>query len=295
MTKKLTFQNFADLALSRNHLLLNISDPITPSNGSLTIHCNTCNETFTSTARSYKNSRKTGCTNCKKINTSLFWTGRSRAPLIHVPFSDPKEKVLENKPVKKKSKNILLKIAKAIYFIQEDFKNIKNKEDLVIYLTNNPNSYNNFILDKLQNEHLLLPSTVKERHHIIPKHAGGLDDPWNLIYLSSTDHVKAHELRAEVYKETGDLLCINMRNKNGLSAEEALLMRIKASHKASRDNKTGFNSSVQQSINGKKGGKVQTLNKIAKYREKLSTPVREGLSNGLRFEHQIAKAIYFIL
>jgi hypothetical protein len=43
-----------------------------------------------------------------------------------------------------------------------------------------------------------------ERHHILPKHAGGTDDLNNLILLTPTEHLIAHWVRWEVYKENFD-------------------------------------------------------------------------------------------
>ena len=40
-------------------------------------------------------------------------------------------------------------------------------------------------------------------HHIKPKHAGGTDDPSNLLKCNIAMHAFLHELR---YKETGDIL-----------------------------------------------------------------------------------------
>jgi len=33
---------------------------------------------------------------------------------------------------------------------------------------------------------------MKHKHHIIPKHMGGTDEPSNLVYLSVKDHAEAH-------------------------------------------------------------------------------------------------------
>lgn len=38
------------------------------------------------------------------------------------------------------------------------------------------------------------------RHHIIPKHAGGTDDPENLVYLTVEQHAEAHK---KLYEEHG--------------------------------------------------------------------------------------------
>jgi hypothetical protein len=41
---------------------------------------------------------------------------------------------------------------------------------------------------------------MKHKHHIIPKHIGGTDDPSNLIELSVEEHAEAHHV---LYKESG--------------------------------------------------------------------------------------------
>lgn len=37
-------------------------------------------------------------------------------------------------------------------------------------------------------------TTIKHKHHIIPKHAGGSDDPSNLVELTIEEHAEAHRL-----------------------------------------------------------------------------------------------------
>jgi hypothetical protein len=39
----------------------------------------------------------------------------------------------------------------------------------------------------------------KHKHHIIPKHAGGTDDPLNLIELTIEEHAEAHRILYETY------------------------------------------------------------------------------------------------
>lgn len=43
---------------------------------------------------------------------------------------------------------------------------------------------------------------IKHKHHIIPKHAGGTDDPENLVELSITEHAEAHR---KLYEQHGRL------------------------------------------------------------------------------------------
>ena len=41
---------------------------------------------------------------------------------------------------------------------------------------------------------------MSHKHHIIPKHAGGTDDPSNLVELSVDDHAEAHKV---LYEQCG--------------------------------------------------------------------------------------------
>ena len=44
----------------------------------------------------------------------------------------------------------------------------------------------------------------KHKHHIIPKHMGGTDDPNNIIELSVSDHAEAHRILFEKYGKKED-------------------------------------------------------------------------------------------
>ena len=48
--------------------------------------------------------------------------------------------------------------------------------------------------------------TVYHRHHIVPKHAGGTDDPSNLIQVTVEQHAELHFTRYLEYGELGDWL-----------------------------------------------------------------------------------------
>lgn len=45
---------------------------------------------------------------------------------------------------------------------------------------------------------------MKHKHHIIPRHAGGTDDPSNLIELTVEEHANAHRLLYEQYGRIQD-------------------------------------------------------------------------------------------
>jgi hypothetical protein len=45
---------------------------------------------------------------------------------------------------------------------------------------------------------------IKHKHHIIPRHAGGTDDPSNLIELTIEEHAEAHRILYEKYGRDED-------------------------------------------------------------------------------------------
>ncbi len=45
-----------------------------------------------------------------------------------------------------------------------------------------------------------MSKTIYHRHHIIPRHAGGTDDPSNIVELTIEEHAEAHRL---LYEEHG--------------------------------------------------------------------------------------------
>lgn len=70
MTQKLDRTHFENLALERNHNLLEVTNEESIRKGDLKLYCNTCNKCFETSAASYKNAKKTGCTSCKRIKAS---------------------------------------------------------------------------------------------------------------------------------------------------------------------------------------------------------------------------------
>ena len=65
---------------------------------------------------------------------------------------------------------------------------------------------------------------MSHKHHIIPRHAGGTDDPSNLIELSVFDHAEAHRILYEEYGRWQDYVAWQGLAK--LSPKEELV-RIK--------------------------------------------------------------------
>lgn len=72
MSKKLTKADIESLALARNHVLItpNFEEVYKNVKSTLAFKCLTCQSTFECTVHSYKNAKKTGCPECKKVKAS---------------------------------------------------------------------------------------------------------------------------------------------------------------------------------------------------------------------------------
>lgn len=78
MSNKLTFNDINKIASERNHILLtkDLEKNYKDINSLIELNCLTCNTMFKTTLRSYKNAKKTGCPNCKKIIVSNTHKGK---------------------------------------------------------------------------------------------------------------------------------------------------------------------------------------------------------------------------
>jgi hypothetical protein len=55
---------------------------------------------------------------------------------------------------------------------------------------------------------------MKHKHHIVPRHMGGTDDPSNLIELTVEEHAEAHRKLWEQYGTYQRLLCLERFRRN---------------------------------------------------------------------------------
>jgi len=71
----------------------------------------------------------------------------------------------------------------------------------------------------------------KHKHHIIPKHMGGSNDPSNLIELTVEQHAQAHLELYEKYGKWQDLIAFKMLSGQITTNEEGRLEAIREMHK----------------------------------------------------------------
>jgi len=66
-------------------------------------------------------------------------------------------------------------------------------------------------------------------HHIIPKHAGGTNDPSNLVELTIEEHAEAHRVLYEKYGRWQDKLAMNGLNGD-MTTEQLRIERVRQAH-----------------------------------------------------------------
>jgi hypothetical protein len=78
---------------------------------------------------------------------------------------------------------------------------------------------------------------IKHKHHIIPKHAGGTDDPSNIVELTIEEHAEAHRLLYEQYGRWQDKVA--WQGLLGLISHEEILLEMYASRKGENNHMWG--------------------------------------------------------
>ena len=117
---------------------------------------------------------------------------------------------------------------------------------------------------------------MKHKHHVIPKHMGGSDDPSNIIELSIEEHAEVHKKLYEQYGKKEDLCAWK-----GLSGQWSLLqvynyLRTGIPHTEETKKKISV---------AKKGSKL-TLD----HRQKISKSLR-GKKNSQSQKDKVSKAL----
>lgn len=94
---------------------------------------------------------------------------------------------------------------------------------------------------------------MKHKHHIIPKHDGGTDDPENIIYLSIEDHAEAHR---ELYEKNGKIEdYLAWKGLSGIIGKDEILKILMEENGRrnginSRDKKIGIHDPVYNKSEG---------------------------------------------
>lgn len=132
---------------------------------------------------------------------------------------------------------------------------------------------------------------MKHKHHIIPRHMGGSDDPSNLVELSVEEHSQAHLKLYEQHGKKEDLCAYYMLSGRSQDPEFKKMVcslggNALAKKRKESGEKWGFSLMNpddlfhMQSNNGKKQGKKNTNSGHIQKIQKLSDPVAAGKKGG---------------
>lgn len=125
-----------------------------------------------------------------------------------------------------------------------------------------------------------------EKHHIIPKHAGGKLGP--IVYCSFTNHTLAHFYRFLVYKERGDLVAYKMRLNQKIYGKERCFLAVEKNKQL----KILFWSSDWQKRQGKKGGLIGGSKKtLLQINARKRVGLKYGSKVGMRNQSTLLKKV----
>jgi hypothetical protein len=123
--------------------------------------------------------------------------------------------------------------------------------------------------------------SIYHKHHIVPRHMGGTDDPSNLVELTVKEHAEAHRKLFEQYGHWQDELA--WKGLAGIIGKEELVNRLNASYGFLGKNHS--EEHLQKIIGegnpfyGKKHSKESRKRISEKTKERMSSPeVRKHLS-----------------
>lgn len=113
-------------------------------------------------------------------------------------------------------------------------------------------------------------SYYTEKHHIVPKHAGGSDDPSNLVDLGYNDHVIAHWIRWVVVHDECDYGAFQLMINQPEEGRRAIAVAAgkkggKVAQERNRERGEGRFSSELQSQRGQRSAAVNRANGTGAY------------------------------
>lgn len=203
--KKTTIQEVQAVAESRNHRLLDyergrVDTNTIPQQSYIRLCCLTCDNEWETKLQVYlsRTSPHGGCRQCYNNNVQneeLY----PNSPCLAKPDIEGRPKRRAGKEVQRQA------------HLNGTFGFIQNRQNLIDFLEENPNEHNDLALKLIQQDEERkqnnIPFNGREfsNHHVIPLHAQGSPDSWNIIAVRKPEHDKIHRLRYKIYNEIGDL------------------------------------------------------------------------------------------
>jgi hypothetical protein len=122
---------------------------------------------------------------------------------------------------------------------------------------------------------------MKHIHHIIPRHAGGTDDPSNLIELTVEEHALAHKKLYEEHGDEKDLMAYQMLTGQ-IGKDEALFMARSIGGKTTMSDEVKLNykkAAIEREKKMREDGRLAERNKKISEAHKGKKKSKEHLEN----------------
>lgn len=203
--KKTTIQEVQVIVQKRNHQLLffergRVNSNTIPQQSYIHVRCLICNHEWKTRLQVYleRTSIHGGCRQCYNNNVQ-------NAELYPNSPCIPRPDIL-GRPKRRAGKEVLRQA-----HLNGQFGFIRNRQYLIDFFRKNPNEHNDFALEVIQRdeERKQNKTSIDKRqfssHHLIPLHAQGSPESWNIILLTKAENDKIHRLRYKLYQEAGDL------------------------------------------------------------------------------------------
>jgi 5-methylcytosine-specific restriction endonuclease McrA len=186
---------------------------------------------------------------------------------------------------------------------QHGFSSVTSAESLMAHLQANSNAYNSKILEykerldltKPERQDLLERMVYNEQHHIIPLSAGGEDELWNLLLVTTEEHRDLHKLRFEVTQSRADWLA--WKGREDLSQDHAQIRRERSRLGHETQKRLGlsfYNSEVQRENRRRGAAAGKTLEREKAFRKQCNHSKRKLLEKDLCFHNLHTDKIFHV-
>lgn len=197
---RMTVEELLILAKDRNHIVKSFEVGIrdknhVPKQSRVFLICGICGNEWDTKVQVYveRQSASNGCRQC--------YTANQQNPTIYPnsPFQP------QTTTTRRSGVNALRQANQ-----QSQFGHIQSRSDLIQFLTQQGDDYSKKVLPLVQRDDLLKANQQSlqgpvSKHHVIPLHAGGSPDAWNLIVVTKMEHHDLHVVRYETFGEQNDL------------------------------------------------------------------------------------------
>ena len=120
---------------------------------------------------------------------------------------------------------------------------------------------------------------MTHKHHIIPKHVGGTDDPYNIVELSIEEHAEAHRILFEKYGRWQDDLA--WKGLSGMIGKDEIIRLAQSNADKSWFN-TEKGTEARKKMSAKKKGKTPWNKGLTKETNPIVQQYADNVKNTMK-------------